>query len=373
MKKSFKYRIKANRSTFTRAEEVLNLCRVLYNLSLEQRRNVWKYRQKSISANTQKKQLRDLKKTFPEFNKVPSQTLQDVIERVDRAFQGFFRRVKSGEKPGYPRFRGYNRYDSFTLKQAGWKLIDSQLIISKLGTFNIILHRPIEGNIKSVTIRKSASGKWYVCFSCDNVPLKPLPKTGKEIGIDMGCENFLVDSNGRKIDNPRFLKKSEESLKERQKILSRKLKGSHRRSKQRILVAKAHEKTRNQRNDFHFKIANQLVEENDTICIEKMGSFNSFRSLTKSMRDVAWFNFFNILRFKAEGAGKEVIEVPAQNTSQICSGCGEIVHKHLNVRIHNCPHCNISIERDFNSAINILRLGTSRQDFPVEALHFNAR
>jgi putative transposase len=359
MKKTFKYRIGANKDTFARAQKVLELCRTLYNLCLDQRKQSWKSYQKSISKNNQIKQLPDLKNGSPEFKQVPSQTLQDVVERVDKAFLGFFRRIKSGEKPGYPRFKGFDRYDSWTLKQAGWKLKDKYLTIQKIGKFNIKLSRPIEGTIKTVTIRKTLSGKWYVCFSCDNVPTKPLPKTNKQIGIDVGCESFLTDSNARKIDNPRFFKKSQDILTMRQQKLSCKKKGSNRRKKAKILVAKIYEKILNQRKDFHFKTANQLLKENDVVCIEKLNSWNTWRGLNRSMRDVAWFNFFSILKAKAEEAGRQIVEVPARGTSQICSRCGKEVPKDLSVRIHNCPFCHLVIDRDYNSALNILRLGQS--------------
>lgn len=361
MKKSFKYYIRANNQTIQNATKTIDLCRTLYNIALEQRILIWKYNRKSISRFDQMKQLPELKKCFPEFTKIPSQSAQDVIERLNKAYQGFFQRIKEKNgNAGFPRFKGVNRYDSFTLKQqCGWKLEGKHLVIPKIGKFKIKLHRPIEGDIKTVTITRSSVGKWYACFSCDNVPAKPLPKTGKSIGIDVGCESFLTDSNGNKIDNPRFGKNSEDILTKRQQSLSKKIKGSNRREKARILVAKAHEKIRNQRLDFHFKTANKLVGENDKICIEKLHNEKTFRCLNRSMRDVAWFNFFKILRFKAEEAGKEVIEVPAGGTSQICSGCGKEVPKDLKVHIHNCPHCFLSIDRDHNSAINILRLGMS--------------
>jgi len=358
MKKTFKYRIYANRDILTKTDGVLNLCRILYNLCLEQRIDAYKYHRKSISKYDQMKQLPDLKKGFPEFRKVSSQTLQDVIDRLDKSYQSFFRRVKSGEKAGFPRFKGFDRYDSFTLKQAGWELDDKYLTIKKLGKFKIRLSRPIEGVIKTVTIRRTLSNKWFVCFACDNVPDKPLPKTGKTIGIDMGCESFLTDSNNRKIDNPRFLNKSQDVLLKRQQSLSRKKRGSIRRGKARLLVAKIHEKIANQRLDFHFKVANKLVKENDIICIEKLHSWKTFRKINRSMDDVAWFNFFNILQFKAEEAGKEVVEVPAKNTSQMCSSCGAIVKKDLSIRIHRCS-CGLEIDRDYNAALNILRLGQS--------------
>ncbi|GAH67047.1 unnamed protein product, partial [marine sediment metagenome] len=267
------------------------------------------------------------------------------------------RRVKNGDKPGFPRFKGRDRYDSFTLKQAGWWLDGRYLTIRNIGRFKLRLSRPIDGDIKTVTIRRSSSGKWYATFSCDNVPIKPLPQIGKQVGIDVGLESFLTTSEGEKIENPRFFKSSQDILAMRQQRLSRRVKGSHRRRKARILVAKAHEKVRNQRKDFHFKVANQLVKENDTICIEHMNAWNSNHSLNRSMRDVAWFEFFDILRWKAAEAARTVIEVPAKDTSQLCSRCGARVPKDLSVRIHSCPFCDLTIDRDINAALNILRVG----------------
>jgi putative transposase len=304
------------------------------------------------------KQLPELKVAFPEYSDVGSQVLQEVLERLDKAYANFFRRVKNGNgKAGFPRFRGKDRYDSFTLKQCGWKLNGKYLSIRKVGRFKLRLSRPIEGDIKTVTIRKASTSKWYVCFSCDNVPEKPLPQNGKSIGIDVGCESFLTTSEGMKVENPRFFKKSQDILTLRQQKLCRRVKGSNRRCKARILVAKAHEKVYNQRRDFHFKLANQLLKHYDTIYIEGMNSWNSHRTLNRSMRDVAWFGFFEILNAKAEEAGRRVIEVPAKDTTQLCSQCGARVPKDLSVRIHSCPSCGLSIDRDFNSALNILGSG----------------
>lgn len=356
MKKTFKYRLLANPHTFQKADDWLNLCRRLYNTALEQRISIYRQNKGSISCYSQIKQLPELKASFPEYREVGSQVLQDVLERLDRAYQSFFRRVKNGNgKAGFPRFKGRNRYDSFTLKQAGWKLDGKYLSVRNVGRFKLRLSRPIEGDIKTVTIRRASTGKWYACFSCNNMPLKPLPKTNKAIGIDVGCESFLTTSNGEKVENPRFFKKSQGILAMRQQRLSRRVKGSYRRSKARVLVAKAHEKVRNQRRDFHFKVANQLIRENDVICIEQMNSWNGNRSLNRSMRDVAWFGFFNILKWKAEEAAtRGIIEVPAKDTSQLCSQCGARVPKDLSTRIHSCPRCGLTIDRDFNSALNIL-------------------
>ena len=368
MKKTYKYRTYCNKKTQAQMNIVLELCRQVYNLCLEQRIFAWKNQRTSISFFDQSKQLPELKKEFKEFKQIPSQTLQEVVERLDRAYQGFFRRIKSGEKAGFPRFKGFNRYDSIILKQKGWVLKNDKLIIKKIGTFKLKLHRPIDGIIKTITIKKSLTNKWYVYFSCDNVPERLLPKTGKSIGVDVGCENFLTDSNNKVIANPRFLNKSQEVLVKRQRRLSIRVKGSVRRNKVRTLLAKIYEKIRNQRRDFHFKVANQLVKENDIICIEKMKSFKSYRGLNRSMKDVAWFGFFDILRFKAEEARKEVREIPAKNTSQICSQCGTVVEKELSNRIHSCDKCGFITLRDHNASLNILRLGTSRRGILTEKL-----
>ncbi|HRR97036.1 MAG TPA: transposase, partial [Candidatus Ratteibacteria bacterium] len=229
----------------------------------------------------------------------------------------------------------------------------------KIGKFKVKLHRPIEGEIKTITLQRDCVGKWYVCFSCDNVPIKPLPKTNKVVGIDIGCEKFLATSDGQLIDNPRFLKKSFDVLKRKQQYLSRKHKGSNSRRKARKEVAKIHQKIANQRLDFHHKVALWLCRNYDTICIENLQSWNSWRNLNRSMRDVAWQQFFNILTSKVEYTGKQVIKVPPKGTSQICSSCSKEVPKDLSVRVHNCPFCGLVIDRDINSAINILRLGMS--------------
>lgn len=370
MRKCFKYRIRANQKIYQKAENWLSLCRQLYNDCLKERIVNYKEKKKSISQSQQKAKLPQLKKIHPQFRQINSQTLQDVIERLDRAYQGFFRRLKARNgKVGFPRFKGKNRYDSFTLKQTGWKLDlnNKALTIKNIGKFKILFHRPIEGTIKTLTIQRTNTNKWFVSFSCDNVSPKLLPKTGQKIAIDVGCQSFLTTSEGEKIENPRFLKKSEAILTMRQQRLSKRKKGSNRKEKARLLVAKIQEKISNQRKDFHFKVANKLLKEADTIYLEKFNSFNSFRSLNRSMRDVAWFQFFSILKAKAVEAGRKIVEVSAKNTSQICSKCGAEVSKDLSIRIHKCPFCGLEIDRDWNSALNIFRLGTSLQIHPVRS------
>jgi len=371
VRKTFKYNIRANKQTIQNMERVLELCRVLYNLCLEQRILLYRQYKKQIYYYDQLKQITELKVVYPEFRDIPSQAAQNVARRLDRAFVAFFRRRESKQsRAGFPRFKGRGRVNSLTFpNRCGWNIQNDALFINNIGRFRLRQHRYVEGVIKTLTIKKSLTGKWYAYFSCDHVPLKLLSTTNKSVGVDVGCESFLTSSDGKRINNPRFLKKSQNKLAKMQRLMARKHKGSNNRAKARLLVAKTYEKISNQRRDFHFKAANLLVKENDTICIEKMNSWTSSRSMNKSMRDVAWFDFFSKLHFKAEEAGREVIEVPAAGTSQLCSRCGARAPKNLSVRVHDCPNCGLVIDRDWNSAINILKLGQGLpQVTPMERL-----
>jgi len=364
MKKTFQYRAIINKQTETKCNQWLETCRILYNLALEQRISIYRQYRKSISCIDQKNQLPDLKKEFFEFKAVGSQVLQDVIERLQRAFDAFFRRCKNvGENAGFPRFRGRDRYDSFTLKQTGWKIEGRYLYISGVGKFKLFLSRPIEGDIKTVTIRRTSSGKWFVCFSCDNVPVKEMSEAIAEVGIDVGIKEFLVDSTGRSVQNPKFFRHSERILRRRQRALARKMRGSSRRGKAKILVAKAHEKILNQRKDFLHKIANFYVGAYKTIYVEALNikGMVKNRHLSKSIADASWGKFFEYLTYKAEGADRRVIKVNPRNTSQLCSRCGEKVKKSLSVRTHACPFCGLVMDRDHNAAINIIAVGQAAQ------------
>ena len=364
MKKTFKYKIYTNKETINKTENWLELCRRLYNSCLEERIQAYKESGKGITCNNQMLRLKSLKQEHPEYKEVGSQVLQGVLQRLDLAYKHFFRKVKNGDKSGFPRFKGYNRYHSFTLKQTGWKLESKYLTIRNIGIFKIKLSRPIEGIIKTVTIKRSPANKWYVFFSCDDVPNRQFPDTNKEVGIDVGIKNFAVDSEGGYIANPKYFSQSQKLLRMRQRKLARRKKGSNRRNKARILVAKAHEKVSNQRNDFLHKLANNYIKAFKIIYIEDLTIRNMVhnRHLSKSIMDASWGIFFRYLFYKAVEADRIIVKVKPQGTSQICSICGEIVPKTLSVRIHNCPYCGSVMGRDFNSSINIKKLGQSFQD-----------
>lgn len=363
MRKTFLFRAKINKNTEAKCNDWLDICREIYNSALNQRINVFKESKKTVSVYNQIKQLPSIKKDFPYVKDVGSQVLQDVLERLDKAYKAFFRRVKNSENPGFPRFKNSNSYNSFTLKQAGYKLEGRYLYVKNVGRFKLFLSRQIEGQIKTVTIRRMPTGKWFVAFSCDDVPAKQFPDTTKEIGIDVGIKSFCVDSEAGIIHNPKFLRESEKLLRRRYRKLSRRKKGSQRRNKSRILVAAAHEKIVNQRKDFLHKVANKYIENFQTIYIEDLKIKNMVRNrhLSKSISDSSWGTFFNFLSYKAENAGRKVIKIKPNGTSQICSGCGERVTKNLAVRMHCCPFCGLKIDRDFNASLNILQAGQACQ------------
>ena len=364
MRKTFQYRAKINKQTEANCLQWLETCCILYNLALEQRINAYRQDKKSITCITQKNQLPDLKKEFPEFKIVGSQVLQDVIERLQRAFDAFFRRIKGKkDKAGFPRFRGRDRYDSLTLKQAGWKIIGRYLYITGIGRFKLFLSRPIDGDIKTITIRRTSSGNWFVCFSCDNVQAKELPSSDIEVGLDVGIKSFLVDSLGNSVANPQFFRQSEKILRRRQRRMARRKKGSNRRRKAKILVAKAHEKIANQRKDFLHKVANFYIAVFGTIYVEKLNITGMIRNrhLSKSIADSSWGMFIEMLSWKAVEAARKVIKVNPRNTSQLCSQCGEKVPKKLAVRVHACPFCGLVLDRDHNAAIVIKSRGHREQ------------
>lgn len=360
MRKTFKYKAKINKQTEANCLEWLYLCRTLYNLCLEQRIMFWRQWRKSLSNYDQHYELPLLKREYPEFKHVNAQTLCNVINRLDKAFKAFFGRMKRGETPGFPRFKNRDRYQSFTLQQNGWKFEGRNLYITKVGRFKLFLSRPIQGRIKTVTVSRSSTGKWFVSFSCDDVPATILPEAEKqEVGIDVGLTSFLTDSEGDKVENPRFFRESEKKLRRAQRKLSRRKKGSRRRARARQQVALVHEKITNQRKDFINKVALTYLILFQTIYVEKLQitSMVKNKHLSKSISDASWGMFFQILKVKAEGAGRRVVEVNPRNTSQDCSGCGAYVPKKLSVRVHRCPACGLVMDRDENSAVNLVLRG----------------
>ena len=363
-RKTYKYKLKPTPEQERQLEEVLWRCRTLYNTALEQRITAFRRCGITLTAYQQMAELPDLKAAFPEYATVHSLVLQDVLARLDKTYQAFFRRVRAGQKPGFPRFQGRNRYNSFTYKQFGngATLDNGFLVLSKIRRIAVRWSRPLEGTPKTVTISREADG-WYVCISCADVLIQPLPATGQETGIDLGLESFATLSDGTMIHNPRCYRKAERRLKTAQRKVARRKKGSNRRRKAVKLLARAHQTVKRQRLDFQHKTALTLVRQFDTIYHEDLQVVNMLRNhhLAKSIADAGWHTFLSILAFKAACAGKRVVAVNPAYTSQTCSGCGVMVKKGLSVRWHSCPDCGTSLHRDHNAAKNIERLGQSLQ------------
>lgn len=361
--RTMKYRLYPSSAQRTAMQSVLDACRWVYNKTLEVRKEAWEEREESLSLYDTNKMLTQWKRDEPWLSQAFSQSLQEAQERVDLAFKHFFRRFQNGEKPGYPRFKG-DWYKSFTYKQAwnGFGLSNDgkRLRLSKVGWVKIVLHRPVEGEVKRLHIKRDALGNWWACFVVEFEP-ELLETTHKTVGIDLGCKHFATLSDGEQIDNPRFFRKDEKALAKAQRKLSECDKGTPEYRKRKRVVEHIHQRIANRRKDFAHKLSRRLVNEFQVIVFEDLDiqdmQEGNWRSLNKSISDAAWGQLVRMTQAKAEWAGRTVVTVDPRNTSQMCSDCGEIVKKPLSERVHKCPHCGLEIDRDWNATLNILGRG----------------
>jgi len=351
---------------------MLELCRWVYNDTLAARKNAYEQDGKSLGLHDTNKLLTQWKAAKPALKDVHSQVLQNVQERVDLAFKAFFRRVKAGEEPGYPRFKGKGYYDSFTFKQSGFKLVGNRLTLSKIGDVPIKLHRPVCADIKTLTIQRDAVGNWYACFSCasNGFPeAQPRPTNHKVVGIDLGLTTFAYFSNGDKIERQRWMKQDAKDIARLQRKKEKLAKGGGPQGAERRKVIKAlchaYERAANRRNNFAHQESRKLVNEYQFIAFEKLdiqemqvnGNKRVPSGCSRGIADVAWGQFVQFTTYKAANAGRGVALVNPRGTTQECSGCGVTVPKDLSVRIHDCPHCGLKLSRDHNAALNILARG----------------
>jgi putative transposase len=354
MRKAFKYKLRVSRAVSIRLTATLDICRELYNAALQERRDAYQVAGVSLNYYDQAHQLPDIKAERPDVASIHSQVLQDTLKRVQKAFDAFFRRLKIGEKAGYPRFRNKHRYDSFTFPQTGWKLEGDKLTLSKIGSCRVRFSRPVEGTIKTATLKREVDG-WHLSFSVECNHCRYIPKTGASVGMDVGIENFATLSTGEAIANPRHLRRSERRLKTAQRSVSRKKRGGHKRRKAARLLAKQHLKVKRGRLDFAHKTSLQLIREFDDLAVEELNIRGMVKNhhLAKSISDAGWGTFLVILDAKAAEAGRRVWKVPAAYTSQDCSACGARVRKTLATREHRCVECGLVLHRDHNAARNI--------------------
>lgn len=363
MRKSFKYRIYLTKGQRRILEQQLEECRWAYNETLAERKRAYEERGETLRLYDTQAMLPIWKLTRPALKLVHSQVLQNISVRVDLAFQAFFRRVKAGDpEPGFPRFKGSGRYDSITYPQYGngVRLEGERLMLSKIGAVHVVLHRPVEGTPKTVTLTRSRTGKWFACFSCET-EAEPLPPTGNIAGVDVGLSSFATLSDGQKIDNPRFYRRDEADLKrvQRRKDAAKNAQDWPENAKQKGILAKIHERIANRRSDFAHKESRKLVNAYQVIVFEELAPMEMGRSrgMRKSILDVAWTQFIEMTVAKAAEAGRRVILVNPKNTTKLCSTCSEIVPKALRERVHACPRCGLVLDRDENAALNILQRG----------------
>ncbi|NEO49951.1 MAG: transposase [Moorea sp. SIO4G2] len=382
MRSAYQYRLRLTKKQVVELDRWLDMLSHQYNYLLADRFN-W-YEQNRCSVNScplvchlpelrenpdyfsQKRTLPGLKKDRPWYADLHAHVLQDCVKRVDLAFKRWLKGDSKGKRSGRPRFKGKGRYRSLTFPSLGKDPIKgNQLKLPKFGWVKMIYHRPIpEGfKIKTATVTKKADGI-YITLSVqdDTVPnIIPVDQISSPIGIDMGLKSFLIKSDGSEIEIPQYYRKAQKRLKKIQKAVSRSRKGSNNRKKAVTKLGVAHKKVADTRKDFHFKTAKKLLDEHDLVAHEKLNIKGLAKTkLAKSVLDAGWGQFLSILSVKAENAGLITKAVNPRNTSQNCSNCGTKVPKELKDRIHSCPHCGFTADRDVNAAINILNLAVGR-------------
>jgi putative transposase len=372
MLKACKYRLYPSKAQQLLLEQTLETCRRWYNTCLAERKEAYENGKRSIGKFEQLCQVKEFKRSNPYAENVHSHILQVVVQDLDKAFQSFFRRVKAGETAGYPRFKGKNRFDSSGLKEYGngFKVDGRRLKLSGIGRLHVRWHRPIEGEIKTVRIRRQA-GKWYACFACE-VNEKPLEPTGQAVGIDVGVHHLLATSDNEVVDNPRWYRNAQAKLRILQRKVSRRKIGGSNRRKAVLALQRQHEHIANSRKDFLNKVACSLIARYDLIALEDLQIKGMVRNhhLSKSILDAGWGYLKQRLIDKAAEAGRQVVLVNPSYTSKTCSSCGVLFEGlSLKDRWIECS-CGLSMDRDVNAALNTLARARSASVLWVGQTHW---
>lgn len=355
-----------------RLAEALGRCRTLYNAALEQRIEAYRKQRRTLTFYDQCKELTELRKSDQDYAKMDA-TMQRLtsLRRLDLAFKAFFRRCKSGEKPGFPRFRGRDRFDTLVFGTSGWKLDGAKLKVRGCGWFRVanLPHR--DGTFKGLRLVQKA-GRWWAHVLVD-IGQAPVVKPSLHgVGVDVGIKTFAMMSDGSRIEHPRFLRRDLEKLSELQRKVSSKKRGSRRRAKAKESLGRLHARIANRRHDFIHQSARRVVDRADGFAVEALDvrgmtakdgdASKQARGLRRGIMDSAWGMFLHVLACKAEEAGKPFVRVDPKGTTQRCSRCGSLVRKTLRDRVHDCTACGLRMDRDLNAALNIYNLGQRLAD-----------
>jgi putative transposase len=387
VRRAYEFRLRPTARQHVALGQCLALHRELYNAALQERRDAWWLRGTGVSYGDQSAQLKDIRQIRPDVAVWSFSSQQATLRRLNRAFTGFFRRVKAGDTPGYPRFKPAHRFDSVEWPKDGdgcrWHPDTRRVYLQGIGQLKVTVHRQVQGKVKTIQVRRQGR-RWLLVLSCDGVPTQPLEPTRAEVGVDVGIASFATTSDGQHVPNPGYGRVAAARLGSAQQVLIRKRRGSNNRGKARETLAGRHRKLANQRRNFHYQVARALVADYGLLVVEDLRILNLVRrpaprpdpdqpgrflpnraaaktGLHQSIHDAGWAQFVSILRAKAEEAGRVVIDVDARHTSDRCGACGHTAKENrASQAVFSCRGCGHTLNADEHAARNILRAGLAR-------------
>ena len=364
MMKTFSFKLYSSKKN-RNLKRLIDIAALIYNHCIELQKRYYRLYGRYIHKYALMSHLVKVKRTkrFAYFRKLDAQAIQDIVSRIDKAYQLFWLRRKRGLKASAPSFKNIKKYKSFTLEQSGWKLNEttSTVIICKKH-YRYINTRYIEGRVKTVTVKRNSLGDIYIYLVCDTEVQKATPRSGEMVGFDFGIKKFLTASDGNDIESPLFFRRNSRRIRTLHRSLSCKKTGSKRRSKTRMELVRLHKRIANQRRDFQHKTAKAICDKYAVVCLETLNISGMMKRYGRKICDLAFHSFVQILKYHAKNIGTSIVEINMfYPSSQLCNECGykNIAVKNLRIRRWTCPCCGTEHNRDRNAAKNILRVGAS--------------